>query len=144
MNYQTRKGRQVVMMLITSIFLLSSFVLAQTPPISGAVNKDDEPTCILPTPELVYIWVTLKAPKRRLKVEDFYLTENGNRQYLDVWLQLPQKKKNIGQYKMGYYSTDVRRDGKTRKIQVTVRTKEGKQLNIEYWPKSYQAKTISS
>ena len=136
MSPLTKKVIQIFTLLNAIIFLFSLPVLAQT----GTTNDDDE-TCKLIRPEPVYVWVTVESATSQLSEKEFYLTENGQKQTLVFWLQLPQNKKNITRYKIGYYSTDERLDGKIRNIQVTVKTKEGKPYDIQYWPQKYRAKT---
>lgn len=82
------------------------------------------------------------APVTNLKADDFLIWEDGAKQTPDLIKE--QKVVVAGKeriwYRVGYYSTNDKRDGTFRAIRIDVEEREEKGLSGSYWPNSYYAK----
>ena len=108
--------------------------------------KEEESTCGLVSPELVFIQVEIVdktgAPVTNLKADDFLIWEDGAKQTTD--LVKAQKVVIAGKeriwYHVGYYTTNDKLDGTFRAIRIDVQEREEKGLSGSYWPNGYFAK----
>jgi hypothetical protein len=139
MNRNNAVDRQFAKLLAPlAILFVSAFqCAAQSQDQAGTAQKAADKDGIIACPSSlleVYIDVEVKDRKGKavpnLSRENFRVYEDGVRQEISAFRQVGAQ--SDGKYTLFYYPTNIRFDGRRRKVQVGTRANEGSKLQVSF------------
>jgi len=131
------------------IFIVACSPLAQSLPQQRKEGKNEDSivvcddTCLA----IIYVKVVDGGGKEilTLRKDDFIIYEDGVKQEINSLYRSDNYKQECRQarYQIGYYPVNEKFDGKYRKINVVVQTKDGKNRKTHVFPKGYHAHLLT-